>query len=93
MSEQERLFTSFILGAVTVACAVIGLFFLRFWTRTHDRLFLLFAIAFWMLGANWLALSCVQTDEVRTALYVVRMLAFTLILIAVIDKNRVSRRS
>ena len=78
----------FLLGAVVMACGVAGLFFLRFWRKTHDRLFAIFAIAFWMLGLNWLALGFTRKDEVKTALYVVRLAAFLFILYEIIDKNR-----
>lgn len=78
----------FLLGAVVMACAAAGLFFLRFWRKTRDRLFLMFAIAFWMLGFNWFALALTEQDEVRTVLYAVRAAAFLLILFAIIDKNR-----
>jgi hypothetical protein len=75
-------------GAITVCCAVIGLFFLRFWRKSRDRLFILFAIAFWVLGVNRIALTFVQADETRTYLYIVRLIAFLIILIAIVDKNR-----
>lgn len=84
----NQLLNVFILGAIVLACAVAGLFFLRFWRKTRDRLFLIFAIAFWTLGANWLALAFTNQDEVRTILYIVRLLAFLLILVGIIDKNR-----
>jgi hypothetical protein len=71
-----------------MACAIAGLFFLRFWRRTQDRLFLVFALAFWLLCLNWLALSLTQQDEVRTVLYIVRLLAFAAIIVAILDKNR-----
>jgi hypothetical protein len=85
--------TQFMLGAIVMACFVAGIFFLRFWRKTHDRLFAMFAAAFWLLGVNWLALGFVVQDEVRTVLYVVRLLAFILILVAIIDKNRSRQRS
>jgi hypothetical protein len=78
-------------GAITMAFVVAGLFFLRFWRRSHDRLFILFAIAFWVLGVNRVALTFVEQDETRTYLYMVRLLAFLIILIAIIDKNRARR--
>jgi hypothetical protein len=54
-----------------------------------DRgLFLAFAMAFGMLGVNRLLLAIVGTDEVRTAPYVIRLLAFVLILGAIVHKNR-----
>ena len=92
MSETEKLLNAFLLGSVVSLCLIAGLFFLRFWRKTADRLFLMFAIAFWMLAVNWAALMFVnELNEVRTALYVVRMLAFVLILLAVFDKNRKTR--
>ena len=78
----------FLIGATVMACVVAGLFFLRFWRRTRDRLFALFSAAFWLLALNWLALAFTTRDEVRTALYVVRLVAFLVILAAIIDKNR-----
>lgn len=83
----------FMNGILVTACFVAGLFFLRFWRRTRDRLFLIFATAFWMLGLNWLALAFTTRDEVQTRWYVVRLAAFLLILAAVIDKNRSRRRA
>jgi hypothetical protein len=78
-----------LLGALVMASAVIALFFLRFWRDTRDRLFLMFSLAFWVLAANWLGLGLVaQQEDARTLLYVVRLLAFVLILVAVVDKNR-----
>lgn len=85
---NQTLINQFLLGGVVMACGVAGLFFLRFWRKTRDRLFAVFAIAFWVLGLNWLALAFVNQDEVRTALYVIRLLAFLLILLGILDKNR-----
>jgi hypothetical protein len=66
-----------------------GLFFLRFWRHTHDRLFLLFAGAFWLLSLSWLGLALFDpTDETRPYVYAIRLLAFLLIIVATIDKNR-----
>ena len=78
----------FLLGGIVMGCAVAGLFFLRFWRRTGERLFLIFGVAFWTLGLNWLALAFTQQDEVRTWLYAVRLVAFLLILFGIWDKNR-----
>jgi Ca2+/Na+ antiporter len=93
MSDGEKLANAFILGAVVMACLVAGLFFIRFWRKTADRLFLMFAIAFWVLAINWSALMFMsEQNELRTALYLLRMLAFVLILIAIFDKNRTTAR-
>lgn len=82
----------FLLGATVTACGVAGLFFLRFRRKTRDRLFALFALAFWLLMVNWLALAFTVRDEIRTALYVVRLVAFLVILFAIFDKNRSAAR-
>jgi hypothetical protein len=88
---QATLYT-FMLGCLVMGCFVTGLFFLRFWRKTRDRLFAIFAIAFWLLGVNWLALAFTTQNEVKTIYYAVRLLAFVLILYAIIDKNRAVRR-
>ena len=78
-------------GAIVMGYAVASLFFLRFWRETRDRLFLIFAGAFWILGIQRLALV-LSRDMVEddTGLYLVRLFAFLLILGAIVDKNRSS---
>ncbi len=95
---DPQAFNRFMLGALVMACAVAGLFFLRFWRKTRDRLFAIFAVSFWLMGINWLALSftdvnAVEDAEFRAALYLIRLLAFVLILYAILEKNRVARRN
>ena len=89
--EMQTQYT-FMLGALVLGCAVVGLFFLRFWRKTRDRLFAIFAVAFWLLGVNWLALAFTEQDEAKTIYYAIRLLAFVLILIGIFDKNRSRRR-
>jgi hypothetical protein len=83
----------FLSGAVTFGFAVGGLFFLRFWRRTGDGLFAAFALAFWLLGLvqALLALTDIPVEE-RSFLYLIRLLAFVLILAAIWFKNREARR-
>ena len=78
----------FLLGVTVTLCVLIGLFFLRFWRKSKDRLFLAFAISFWLLGVNWMALLRANTDEPQTGLYVVRLVAFAVLLVGIWDKNR-----
>jgi hypothetical protein len=85
---MRELAIHFMLGAIVACCAVAGTFFLRFWRKTRDRLFAMFSLAFWVLALNWTALAFTRTDEMRTALYAVRLLAFLVILYAIADKNR-----
>jgi hypothetical protein len=82
----------FMAGAVTLGFVVATLFFLRFWRKTSDRLFLAFAIAFALLALNqgiaqWLGAA----DERVGYTYLLRVLGFILILGAIVDKN-VARR-
>ena len=90
---DQQSINRFLLGALVMGCFIAGLFFLRFWRKTHDRLFAIFALAFWLLGVNWLALSFTDPQaEFRPALYLIRLLAFVLILFAILEKNRASRQ-
>lgn len=76
------------LGALAMAAVVAGAFFLRFWRRTRDRLFLLFAIAFLLMGGNWLLMPIVGREIQSPTLYLLRLIAFIIILIGIADKNR-----
>jgi hypothetical protein len=72
-----------------MACAVIASFFIIYWRRTHDRLFAIFALAFLVFGANRVVLAALDEDaDGRIYVYVVRLVAFLLIIGAVLDKNR-----
>jgi hypothetical protein len=86
--ENVMNLNAFILGMLVMASAVAGTFFLRFWRRTRDRLFAIFAVAFWLMGLNWLLLAVYASDEINSAVYAIRLLAFVLILLAILDKNR-----
>ena len=78
----------FLQGAVTMGCVVIGLFFLRFWQQSRDRLFLAFAVAFWMLACSYVVLVVASATDWRVYVFVLRLLAFCLILLAIYDKNK-----
>jgi len=82
----------FLSGAVTMGYAVAALFFLRFWKRTRDRLFLAFAMAFLLLVLNGVLLAMANVPiENRAPLYLPRLAAFALIIWAIVQKSR-SRR-
>lgn len=79
----------FLSGAVTFGFLVAGLFFLRFWKRTHDGLFVAFALAFWLLGLTQALLAFTEIPvEERSWLFLLRLAAFLLILISIWRKNR-----
>ena len=80
-------------GAVTLGYVVAAVFFLRFWRRTRDRLFLAFGAAFVLLSLNQaLATFLGAGDELTPFTYVLRVLGFVLILYAIVDKNVFDRR-
>ena len=79
----------FLWGAITMACAISSAFFFKYWRLTKDRLFLAFALAFFALAVNWLGLALINPEnEARTSMYWVRLVAFLLIIAAIVDKNR-----
>ena len=80
---------TFLHGGTAVNCVVIGLFFLRFWTRSRDQLFLCFAGAFLMLAIERSVLGLLPfMTEWREYVYMLRLLAFGLIIYGIVDKNR-----
>lgn len=73
---------------------VAGLFFLKFWSRSRDGLFLFFAVAFGILAGQRLGLALTnETFEHKLWFYVARLLAFLLILGGILYKNRPPKRS
>jgi hypothetical protein len=87
----------FLAGALTLGFFTAAAFFLRFWRRTRDRLFLAFSAAFALLALNQvLAAFLGASDELTPYTYVLRVLGFVLILYAIVEKNlstgRKSRR-
>jgi peptidoglycan/LPS O-acetylase OafA/YrhL len=80
-------------GALTLACTVASLFFLRYWRDSRDRLFLFLSCAFLAMAANWLELArSPHLPETAASAFVPRLVAFLLIIAGIIDKNRRSGR-
>lgn len=76
-------------GAMAMAFAAAGLFFFRFWRKTGDRLFALFALSFVVSAINRVAIVVGnQQGYEGDYFYWVRFLAFAIILAAILDKNR-----
>jgi hypothetical protein len=77
-----------LLGAISMASLVAGLFFLRFWRDTKDRFFLLFALSFFVEALNRAALGLTAiSQELEPLFYLVRLCSFLLILLAIVHKN------
>lgn len=83
---------NFLSGAAALGFFVCSLFFLRFWRRTRDELFLAFSFAFALLGLGQtvVALARIPTEE-KGSLYLIRLAAFLLMLFAIYRKNRGQR--
>jgi uncharacterized membrane protein len=82
----------FFSGATCALSCVAGLFFFRFWRKSRDRFFAFFAAAFWLLALQRMVGVVLRHEqEDVTGTYLIRLLAFVLILVAIVDKNR-SRR-
>ncbi len=72
-----------------MACFGVAVCFARFWWQTTDRLFAFFAVAFALFGANTVLLAAINpAHESRHLLYLLRLAAFVVIIVGVIDKNR-----
>lgn len=78
---------TFMQGAIMVCAFMSCLFFLRFWKMSKDRLFGWLAGSFFLLGLVRICLTF-SAEEQKTGLYWVRFVAFVIILVAIIDKNR-----
>jgi amino acid transporter len=97
MNERSAELTQlvhFAAGAIVMGYFVAGVFFLRYWRDTRDRLFLVFAVAFWMLGVQRALINLIDIRaEDQAIFYLLRLAAFLLIIWAVVDKNLVRRRA
>ena len=78
-----------LVGGIATASLIAGLFFCRFWRATGDRFFLFFAISFWIEGAQRLVVfHFIGADEASPLYYLPRLVAYALIIAAIVDKNR-----
>jgi hypothetical protein len=82
-----------LIGGIATASLLAGLFFFRFWHATRDRFFLFFAISFWLEGLNRFLISrFVGPNEAEPLYYLLRLVAYGLIIVAIVDKNRAGGR-
>lgn len=80
--------TDLVYGALAAGYLIAGVFFLRFWARTHERLLLIFALAFWMLALSQTLLGVLDLErEEQSWLYLIRLAAFTLIIAGIVSVN------
>ena len=78
----------FLLGVIVTTSLVSAAFFWKFWRQTRDTLFLAFAAAFLIEGINRISFLFIAVpNEGSPAIYVVRLIAFLLIVGAIVRKN------
>lgn len=88
MTSPDPTLAAFAAGALTLGFLTVGLFFLKFWRRTRDGLFLTFAVAFALLALNQAAPVLLNIpSENQGYIYLLRLAAFVLIIAAVLQKN------
>jgi len=79
----------FLWGALAMACLTAALLFLRFWRLTRDRLFVYFSVGFCVFALNWIALAVLNSAiESHHYIFLLRLVAFLLIIAGIVDKNR-----
>jgi hypothetical protein len=82
----------FLFGAVVLAWFAAGLVFLRFHRRTRDRFFLYFVASFWLEAIDYTCSASGFTPLGPNTAYLIRIVAYGLILGAILEKN-LPRRS
>jgi hypothetical protein len=78
----------FLLGFLMMGYSTAAAFFLRFYRASRDRLFAWFGVAFLLLALNQVAFIAIGDRDEQVVVYVIRLVAFVLILWAIVDKNR-----
>lgn len=82
----------FLSGTLMMSCLVAGLFFLKFWRKTYDKLFLYFACSFFLMSFERILLGYLGVaQEPSPLIYCIRLGAFSLIIYAIYCKNRDSQ--
>ena len=82
----------FVFGMITMGYILAGLFFAKFWHRSRDPLFAIFAVAFWLLALNQVIVAIINVPrEEQSWAYLLRLGAFILIIAAIVHKNAARR--
>lgn len=76
-------------GAIIMGYTVAAVFFAKFWRRTGDFLFLAFAAAFLLMATTPLLTTLLDVPrEEQSPFYLLRLLAFLIIIVAIVWKSR-----
>jgi hypothetical protein len=96
---MRPLISQFLSGGIMLGFLAIAYFFFRFWQKTRDSLFAVFAAAFCVLSIERVLLLATAAGidpdspahEQRPYVYSIRFFAFLLIITAFLLKNRRAR--
>jgi uncharacterized membrane protein HdeD (DUF308 family) len=76
-------------GFIATASLVAAMFFLRFWTRTRDFLFMAFAVAFAAEAVTRMITVLKGIPDTNYSwVYLERLFEYLFILVAIVRKNR-----
>jgi hypothetical protein len=78
----------FLTGVVAAGFVIAAVFFFRFWKTTRDSFFAILGIAFVLFAANQVAFALLEVfREEQSWIYVLRLIGFALLLVAIALKN------
>jgi hypothetical protein len=85
---EDPAIIGYVAGVISTGFLVVALFFLKFWRRTGETLFLAFAAAFVLIALNQAvpALADIPSENL-SGVYLLRLAAFLLIIWAILRKN------
>ena len=80
-------------GATAFASLLASLYFLKFWRKTGDTFFLLFAAAFVIDAVARFVLAVVQVTNASEPVYFIpRLITFGLIALSIVGKNALPKK-
>lgn len=88
----------FLSGITFITFAASGVFFLKFYRTSRDLFYLYFCLACWLLSIERIAILIFISPEKTSGenilwVYLIRLIAFLMIMIAIINKNRNRRKA
>ena len=90
---MNSMLSTFLGGANTFGLLLISLFFMKFWRRTRDPFFRAFAVAFLIIGIGRIVEAAMRFTHASTPeVYLFRLAAFALIILAIVQKNLASKK-
>jgi hypothetical protein len=80
-------------GFVFAAFMIIGLVFYKYYIRTKDRFFLMFSASFLLLAIERVVIALMNANDAEAgpSVYLIRLLSFSVIIAAILDKNRAEK--